>query len=285
VHGMNQAGWLLERGAGVPADRARALAYYRQAAEKKSDWATDRLARLLITPRSGQAEKEEGWKWIKHGALRGQDSMRLRAAAMVLSGFRDDDEVAAVAQAWLEQAAAKSQPGARTELGRCLLHGWGMPQDLVRANTMFAAEQSGDELARMLWARNLAFGVGTPRDLARAETLFESLQDKTLRTQLEKYLVVAEEAVEPGEVPVALHRDAPNYPLRLRRNGVAGNVRVSFQINAEGFTEQISVRAATRPEFGYEAKLAVAFWRFHPAATHGGEAFEQVMEFRVDEDE
>lgn len=284
VYAMAQAGWMHERGEGIPADRERALQYYRQAAEKKNAWATERLGALLWVAQADEPTREEAWKWIKHGAKNDLGPMRWRAAVMVLSGLRDDPEVEAVARTWLEQAAAKPESDARVQLAMCLLGGWGMDQDFTRAAALLESGEAHNIRARVEWVRSLAYGVGVARDVPRARKRLESLRDNPAHAELDRLVALAEVEPVPGEIPRPIFRKAPQYPLRLRRQNITGKAQISFRIDSEGFTEDVRITTATHPEFGRAGRLAVSYWRFHPAPAHAGRTYEQLLEFSLDEE-
>ena len=75
------------------------------------------------------------------------------------------------------------------------------------------------------------------------------------------------------------------YPINARRQGVEGEVLVSFIVNTEGDTEQI--RALTN--FGYgledEAQKLAGFFKYKPAMLNGETVcfrMEDKIEFRLD---
>jgi TonB family protein len=284
VYAMTQAGWMLEQGEGVAADRAGALEYYRRAADKKSEWATERLVRLLAAPTSSAEEQSEARQWLKVGARRGSSSLRLQAAAAVLSGWYVDDELQQEARAWLAAAVAARQPGAATQQGLCFLYGWGLEQDFLRARQSFETEQATDQVACSQLARCLAFGVGGPRDIARARQLQGALSNPAYQRWLEPYLTAAEAAAENGPPNRPLFQAPPEYPTMLSRRGVEGEATIRFAIDADGFTRNVEVVSATYPEFGHAARLAVACWRFHPSANDITAARQVTIEFKLEKE-
>jgi TonB family protein len=282
VYAMTMAGWMHERGEGGPVELARALDFYRLAAAKKNEWATKRLVQLLWRSTADRTTREEGWQWLRRGAQNEIVELQIQAAFAVLTGMRDDAEVEAVARTWLEQAAAKQESDARVQLAMCLMGGWGMEQDFTRAAELFASEEARNVQARVEWVKALAYGVGVARDVPRARKLLESLRDNPAHASLDRLVTAAEVEPVPGQIPRPIFRQAPQYPQRLRRLNIPGKAEVSFRISPEGFTEDVRIIQATLPEFGRAARLALSYWRFHPAPAHAQRTNKQLLEFTLD---
>lgn len=67
-----------------------------------------------------------------------------------------------------------------------------------------------------------------------------------------------------------LVRIAPVYPMRARRRGIEGWVRVSFLVDETGNVHDVSVIAAEPPGiFDQNARRCVSGWRFKPGTIEG----------------
>ncbi|WP_031387188.1 energy transducer TonB [Desulfonatronum thiodismutans] len=63
----------------------------------------------------------------------------------------------------------------------------------------------------------------------------------------------------------------PQYPVRARRQGISGWVRLEFVVNPDGSVRDVSVVEAEPREgiFDQEAVRALSRWRFHPQMQDG----------------
>lgn len=68
-----------------------------------------------------------------------------------------------------------------------------------------------------------------------------------------------------GVPPKAKSRQAPVYPVSLRRSGVPGQARFLFVISTDGTVTGIYCSAASRPEFALTGAAAIVKWRYEPA--------------------
>lgn len=69
--------------------------------------------------------------------------------------------------------------------------------------------------------------------------------------------------------PRATFQTSPHYPINLRREGVAGQVTVTFVVGRDGRVVDARVLEATHSDFAREAEQAVRKWRFEPGQRHG----------------
>ncbi len=70
--------------------------------------------------------------------------------------------------------------------------------------------------------------------------------------------------------PVAIHREAPAYPVAVRRIGIEGVVEVALTVLRDGNVGWVSVfRAEPRGYFEQAAAAGVRRWRFEPARENG----------------
>lgn len=82
----------------------------------------------------------------------------------------------------------------------------------------------------------------------------------------------------PAELPAEYHYDVPPsiesvvqvvYPFDALIDGRDGSAEVGFVIDLDGRPRDVSVRKASRPEFGQALAAAMAAWRFKPAMKNG----------------
>lgn len=64
--------------------------------------------------------------------------------------------------------------------------------------------------------------------------------------------------------PVPISRTRPIYPYEMKRNGVEGNVKLVFVVDAQGSTRDIRVESSTHRQFEEPAVDAVRNWKFDP---------------------
>lgn len=277
ARGRALAGWAREKGEGVPADQTRALDDFRQAATQNDRWAQEHLFWLLTKDGGGLAHLDEAMAVMWAGAANGSFHLQLIAGEFLLLGQPMADAQAANTVEWLRQGALAGRPGAATLLGRMAAAGIGRPQDFAQAIEWWEQDAAQEEdRAWFHLARHHAFGVGTARSSARAAEARASITgtppwleelDRALRAAAEP--IDHEEADAADSDPKLRYSENPVYPLALSDAGVTGEVTVSFRLNADGFTRDVEVVAATHPAFGTAARLAVSFWRYSPGRRSG----------------
>ena len=69
--------------------------------------------------------------------------------------------------------------------------------------------------------------------------------------------------------PVPLKTPPPDYPHKLKRDGVSGVVAVKVLIDETGSVTECTVSKSTNPEFDGAALDAVKRWKFKPAQKDG----------------
>lgn len=74
---------------------------------------------------------------------------------------------------------------------------------------------------------------------------------------------------ELDQPPVVLAQPLPQYPPALLRTGAAGEVLVTFVVEADGRVRAVRAVSATYPEFEVPALQAVARWKFRPGRKGG----------------
>lgn len=74
----------------------------------------------------------------------------------------------------------------------------------------------------------------------------------------------------PLDTPLQLINAAlPEYPIRPKRQGVEGSVRLQFKVLADGSVSDLTVVESPNNELSDAARDAVAQWKFSPITRHG----------------
>jgi protein TonB len=71
------------------------------------------------------------------------------------------------------------------------------------------------------------------------------------------------------EAPVPIRTVPPVYPTELRREGVAGVVKVKFTVDVQGNVSDPTVESSSNPGFDKAAIDAIKKWKFKPATQDG----------------
>lgn len=71
------------------------------------------------------------------------------------------------------------------------------------------------------------------------------------------------------EPPVPIRTVAPVYPTELKREGVAGMVKVKFTVDVQGNVSNPEVESSSNPGFNKAALEAIKSWKFKPATQDG----------------
>ncbi len=154
-----------DKGEGVPRDRAKALTYYRQAAERGNAKAQNNLASFYLSGDGGAApDKAAAERWLRKAALQNaplaQDNLGLLLA-------QENDSEAAT---WFRKAAAQGLLSAQLHLGNAYYNGSaGLSKDYAAASKWFqkAAEQKSDAAQNVLGVM-YQNGLGVTRDTGAA---------------------------------------------------------------------------------------------------------------------
>ncbi len=98
-------------------------------------------------------------------------------------------------------------------------------------------------------------------------------------------IVPIKELTDQGTPPRPIKREAPLYPVNMRRSGLEGRVQVSFVINTEGRVVNPVVMRSNNPWFERPAIEAILRWQFHPGVINGKKVntlAHQLLEFVMD---
>jgi protein TonB len=85
--------------------------------------------------------------------------------------------------------------------------------------------------------------------------------------------VFAQSKLEP---PVPVRMAAPEYPEKLRRDGVAGIVVIKCTIDETGSVVDPTIEKSSNPDFDQSALDAVKKWKFKPARMDGNPVAKKV---------
>lgn len=292
------AGWALEKGEGVEKNLPRAMDYYRRAAAQHSVWAEERLVAVLYHKGASTAELNEAWARALAGAKDGSKNLRrLVAWGLIAAGNHVTPQEEQQAFGWMRESAEAGEAEGEGWLSQFYWYGIGTAFDQRKAvewMTKAAAQKHASSL--QLLAACQAFGVVVQQDLAAARAnravLANELKLEKQLGELDQMLEVAAKPlppVKPGGDHRAepIWRQTPFYPMKLRREGATGEALVEFYVDEAGFTRELKVVRASRPEFGSAAVNALSFWRFEPAVDHGVRArrrHQQLITFTLNEE-
>ena len=99
----------------------------------------------------------------------------------------------------------------------------------------------------------------SPSGLTSAEAQRELIRE-TLAIQIKP----------PLDTPLQLINAAlPAYPIRPKRQGVEGSVRLQFRVLADGSVSNVTVVESPNDELSAAAREAVAQWKFSPVSRNG----------------
>lgn len=77
-------------------------------------------------------------------------------------------------------------------------------------------------------------------------------------------------------IPRAKVQPSPDYPTRMKRDGIGGSVIVEFEVNTTGLVVRAEATSCSQREFVEPALRAVRMWRFEPGRKAG-----KVVPFRM----
>jgi len=151
-------------GNGVPKDEAKALTWFRQAAEQGDPGAQNLLGGLTAQGQLVPKDESVAYAWFHKSAEQGNPDAQYNLGRMHGLGIgvpKDEEQ----SLAWYRKAADQGDVNAQMAVGRIFGNGVGVANDAVEAATWFhkAAAQNDAEAQRVLgWI--YANGRGVPRD-------------------------------------------------------------------------------------------------------------------------
>jgi TonB family protein len=74
---------------------------------------------------------------------------------------------------------------------------------------------------------------------------------------------------ECDALPRLVEGSAPEYPIKLLREEITGQVVITFTIDVNGHVVHPEIVSATRPEFAKSVITAISVWEFRPASLRG----------------
>src|SRR5688572_24113623 len=104
----------------------------------------------------------------------------------------------------------------------------------------------------------IAFVLVTPA--LRSDVSVHFAHDISVRITL-----ISHSTKYPQRLPRPLVQPLPEYPVKMRAEGVTGEATVRFTLGRDGGISQIRVTKSSQPEFGQAVMAALQNWRFSPA--------------------
>ena len=145
---LDWLGWFYDEGRAVPADKAKAADYYRQAAEKDEPHAEWRYGVMLDTAEGVPLDSTAAMGWFRKSAAQGFSNAYVSMGVMY-SGGRGVGRDYAKALDCYRQAAKLHNVHAFNEIGVVYLNGEGVPPDKIEATAYFIiAATHGDKRAQ-----------------------------------------------------------------------------------------------------------------------------------------
>lgn len=156
-------------GVGKPINHARALQFYRQAAERGDAEAQFIVGGMLFRGQGRDPDRRNGFKWLLKAAEQGKtspESLNI-IGGMYLRGTHVPQNYLH-AKKWLNLAAEQGHVAAKNDLAYILYNGLGGEQDYQKALELYEqAALQGDILAQANAGLMHATGTGTATDRAR----------------------------------------------------------------------------------------------------------------------
>ncbi len=156
-------------GVNEPVNLARALDFYRQAAQKGDAEAQYIYGGMLFQGQGTDPDKRGGFKWLMLGAEGGKTTPESLAiiGQMYLRGNTVPQNFLE-AKKWLAKGAEQGNVAAQVDLAYMLYHGLGGERDYTRALALYEkAAFQGDPLAQANTGLMYSTGTGTATDRAR----------------------------------------------------------------------------------------------------------------------
>ena len=190
VPAMKVLAYLHESGTGTKASRAKALDWYRRAAERNDLVSQYNLAHLLVSgpqqpgesPESVHSRHAEGVEWYRRAADQGLARACSAYGVILMRGDYQVTRDPAKAAPYLVKAADANDPEAMNALGLMYQSGTGVPFDRGAAET---------------YLRRAAEGGHVKARANLGEMLDPNAQDRDRRIEAIAWLTLAEQAQDP----------------------------------------------------------------------------------------
>jgi TPR repeat protein len=171
-------------GLGVPADLAKALGWYRKAADHGNPEAQFQLGLMSIRGQGVKADPAQGLGWIRKAAEQGYTPAQNR-----LGNAYEDAEIGVqpnlvLASDWYAKAAAQGSPFGQANLGRMYLYGRGVFKDTGKARGLLSKScDNGNGYGCYFLATMFEDGNGVPKDYALATRWYREALARRMITQ------------------------------------------------------------------------------------------------------
>lgn len=175
---LNNLGWMHRNGLGVGQDYAKALFWFRKAANQGYATAQNNLGCMYQEGLGAKRDYATALLWFRRAADQGNNMAQNNLAFMYRSGLgceRDYTE----ALCWCRKAADQGNSVAQNNLGWMYRSGLGVRQDYARAEYWFrkAADQ-GNAVAKLNLGKMYHSGLGVDKDLAEALFWYRQAADQ-----------------------------------------------------------------------------------------------------------
>ncbi len=175
-------GNLYRSGTGLPRDVAKALHWYRRAAEQGHAAGQYELGVMYESGVGVKGDVPEALVWLGKAGAQGYAPAQNRIGLIYERGRGVPADIGKAVR-WYRQAARQDFAPGQANLGRLYLRGLGVPRDTGRAAELLrraAAQRDPDALFQLGWMHEK--GVGKRRDARQAASLYrQALADGQLR--------------------------------------------------------------------------------------------------------
>lgn len=93
-------------------------------------------------------------------------------------------------------------------------------------------------------------------------------------SQLKAQAIIGSEV----KLPQVVAQPAPDYSINLRREGIEGEVVVSFVVTPSGEVSHPVIVSSTDPRLGHPTLVALSKWKYKPATKAGVAVSTRVIE-------
>jgi len=157
---------------------SRAARWFRKAAKKGHVGGMKALGKLLQAGRGVERDLKESFEWIKLAAQSGDAESQCNLGVFYENGWgirAPDPESAA---RWFGKAVGQDHPAALLALGNLYVRGFGVEEDLARAEELYRkAINAGEDRARLLLAGVRLRQAQGPADLVECRALAQDALD------------------------------------------------------------------------------------------------------------
>ena len=170
-------GGCYDQGWGVDIDYAKAMEWYKKAADQEQKASYNAIGNLYRTGQGVKQDQTEAFKWFEKGAKVKDTQAMLNLGNCYYFGMGTQKNLPEAIQ-WWSEAAKLGNPYALAQMGDCYFYGIGVEKDLSKAvkNLEQAAERN---IAGAQYRLGILYyaGQGVKKDLAYSELLMKKARD------------------------------------------------------------------------------------------------------------